>query len=60
MIGHTPLLRLHKLAHKHHVKANILAKCEFYNSLFSSKDRVALKMLEHAEKQGLTEDSVFV
>lgn len=60
MVGHTPLLRLHKLARKHHVKANILAKCEFYNPLFSSKDRVALKMLEQAEKQGLTADSVFV
>ena len=60
MVGHTPLLRLHKLEHKHHVKANILGKCEFYNPLFSSKDRVALKMLEQAEKQGLSKDSVFV
>ena len=60
MIGHTPLLRLPKLSRKHHVKAHILAKCEFYNPLFSSKDRVALKMLEQAEKQGLTQDSVFV
>ena len=53
MVGHTPLLKLNKLADKYQVKANLLAKCEFYNPLFSVKDRIAASMLDKAEKSGL-------
>lgn len=61
MVGHTPLLRLKKLAKKYRVKANLLAKCEFYNPLFSVKDRIALSMLTKAEKAGkINENTVFV
>lgn len=61
MVGHTPLLNLKKLARKFHVKANILAKCEFYNPLFSVKDRIAVSMLEKAEKSGkINPETVFV
>ena len=61
LVGDTPLLYLHKWAEKHQLKANILAKCEFYNPLFSIKDRAALKMIEQAEKQGkITKDTVFL
>ena len=61
LVGDTPLLHLHKWAEKHQLKANILAKCEFYNPLFSIKDRAALKMIEQAEKQGkITKDTVFL
>lgn len=61
MVGHTPMLRLNRLAEKYGVKANLLAKCEMYNPLFSVKDRVALRMLEEAEKSGqITDETVFV
>ncbi len=61
MVGHTPLLELHKLAAKYKVKARILGKCEFYNPLFSVKDRVALRMIEKAEASGLINpETVFV
>lgn len=61
MVGHTPLLRLRRWEHKHHLKAQILAKCEFYNPLFSVKDRAALKMIEKAEADGLVNnDTIFV
>ena len=43
------------------MKANLLAKCEFYNPAFSIKDRVALKMIENAEKSGkISDETVFV
>lgn len=61
MVGHTPLLKLNKLADKYQVKANLLAKCEFYNPLFSVKDRIAVSMLNKAEKSGRVNDNtVFV
>ncbi len=56
MIGHTPLVHLNLLQKKHHLKANILAKCEFYNPLFSVKDRAALFMIEKVEKEGKVSD----
>ena len=61
MVGRTPLLELHRFAHKYKVKAHILGKCEFYNPLFSIKDRIALQMLKKAETSGLVnENTVFV
>lgn len=52
MVGRTPLLRLHKLEHHYDTQAHILAKCEFYNPLFSVKDRIALQMIKDFEKEG--------
>lgn len=61
MVGHTPLLKMSKLAKKYKVKATLLGKCEFYNPLFSVKDRVALNMLEKAAKtRPITKDTVFI
>ena len=61
MVGRTPLLRLGKLMKKHEAKAEILAKCEFYNPLFSIKDRAALCMIEKLEKEGkILPETVFV
>ncbi len=61
MVGHTPLLRLHKWEQSHHLRAALIAKCEFYNPLFSVKDRAALKMIEKAEaERKITKDTVFV
>ncbi len=61
MVGNTPLLNMRRLCRKHKVKAVILGKCEAYNPLFSVKDRVALHMLEKAEKSGrINEKTVFL
>ncbi len=61
IIGNTPMLKLGKLSKHYKTKATILAKCEFYNPLFSVKDRVALRMIETAEKSGkIASDTVFV
>lgn len=61
LVGKTPLIKLSRLARKNKVKAHILAKCEFFNPLFSVKDRVALNMLEKAaEKYKITDETVFV
>lgn len=61
MVGKTPMLRLNKLARKYRLKGHILAKCEFYNPVFSVKDRVALSMIEAAEKRHkIGRDTVFV
>lgn len=61
LVGKTPLVKLSRLAKKYKVKGHILGKCEFYNPLFSVKDRVAKMMLEKAEKSGkVNENTVFV
>jgi cysteine synthase len=51
-IGATPLVRLSRLAAKHEVKAEILAKLEFFNPLASVKDRIGAAMIDAAEKSG--------
>ena len=60
LVGHTPLLRLGNLATKLRLNAEILAKCEMYNPLFSIKDRIALAMLERQEKKGINDETIFV
>ena len=53
MIGHTPLLELCNLEKELGLKARILAKIESRNPSGSVKDRIALAMVEAAEKEGL-------
>ena len=60
MVGHTPLLRLNKLKKAYNLNADILAKCEFYNPVFSIKDRVALNMINKAPFSLINEDTVFI
>ena len=60
IVGHTPLLRLNKLKKKFGFKADILAKCEFYNPIFSIKDRVALNMINKAPFSKINKDTVFI
>lgn len=50
-IGHTPLIKLNKVTAG--VNATVLAKVETFNPGNSIKDRMALKMIEDAEKAGL-------
>jgi cysteine synthase A len=60
-VGHTPLVRLNRIAQMAGAKATVLAKLEFFNPLSSVKDRIALSMVEAAEKSGkLTPSSILV
>src|ERR1700722_14593658 len=60
-IGNTPLIRLHRMAKEAGCVADILVKCEFFNPLSSVKDRIALAMVEAAEKSGrLKADTLLV
>ncbi|XP_013769816.1 cystathionine beta-synthase-like [Pundamilia nyererei] len=52
-IGHTPLVRLNKIPKEFGLKCDILAKCEFFNAGGSVKDRIALRMVEDAERAGV-------
>ncbi len=50
-IGNTPLIRLNRL--NKGIKGEILVKVEYFNPGNSVKDRMAIKMLEDAEKEGV-------
>jgi cysteine synthase A len=52
-IGDTPLVRLRRLPEMHEVKADILAKLEFFNPVDSVKDRIGVAMIEAMEAAGL-------
>lgn len=52
LIGHTPLLRLHRFEENSGAKARILAKLEFFEPAGSVKDRIALNMIRGKEKSG--------
>jgi len=49
-IGHTPVVKLNRLAPDH---VTMYVKCEFFNPLSSVKDRLAIGIIEDAEKRGL-------
>ncbi|WAP67143.1 cysteine synthase A [Jiella pelagia] len=51
-IGDTPLVRLDKFAREYGVKANLLAKLEFFNPIASVKDRIGVAMIEKLEAEG--------
>jgi cystathionine beta-synthase len=51
IIGNTPLVRLHSVSEG--IAATVLAKVEYFNPGGSVKDRIALRMVEEAEKAGL-------
>lgn len=51
-IGQTPLVRLNSIPKTFQLECEILAKCEYFNAGGSVKDRIALRMIEDAEKSG--------
>src|SRR5438128_10188821 len=51
-IGHTPMVRLNRIP-RDVVKATVLAKIETFNPGNSIKDRMAVKMIEDAERAGM-------
>ena len=61
LIGGTPILKLNRYAKKAGVTdATILAKLEYLNPAGSVKDRIALAMMEDAEKKGLLKEGATI
>lgn len=53
LIGNTPLLEIHRFAAAENLDARILVKLEYFNPAGSVKDRIALALIEDAERRGL-------
>lgn len=53
LVGNTPLLQLNVYSKKENLNTNIIAKLEYFNPAGSVKDRIALAMIEDAEKRGV-------
>lgn len=53
LIGNTPLLELNRFSETKGIQTPVIAKIEFFNPGGSVKDRIALAMIEDAEKKGL-------
>lgn len=51
-IGHTPLVRIRRLAEEAGAKADVLLKLEFFNPLSSVKDRIGVAMIDALEAEG--------
>ncbi|KAA6386930.1 MAG: Methionine gamma-lyase [Streblomastix strix] len=56
LVGNTPIVRLNKITEG--CKGNICAKIEFFSPLQSVKDRIAVSMIEEAEKEGIIKRGV--
>ncbi|XP_070345060.1 cystathionine beta-synthase-like protein isoform X6 [Equus asinus] len=52
-IGDTPMVKINKIGKKFGLKCELLAKCEFFNPGGSVKDRIAVRMIEDAERAGI-------
>ena len=61
LIGNTPLVELTQIEKELDLKAKLIAKLELFNPAGSVKDRVALAMINDAEKRGvLSKESVII
>lgn len=61
LIGQTPIMELSNYKNKYNLDVTLLVKLELFNPAGSIKDRLALAMIEKAEKSGvLTKDSVII
>jgi len=61
LVGRTPLLELCNIQKSLDLKAKVIAKLEYLNPAGSVKDRVAVSMINEAEKEGrLREGSVII
>ena len=58
LIGNTPLVRIRRMAEG--LKADIVAKLEFYNPAHSVKDRIGVAMIDAAEKAGLIKPETII
>lgn len=53
LTGNTPLVEVHHLEEKFNLQARLLVKTESFNPAGSVKDRIARRMIEDAEKEGI-------
>lgn len=60
IIGKTPLLEVSNLEKKLNLKARVLVKLEYFNPAGSVKDRIALAMIEDAEKKGTLKEGATI
>ena len=56
LVGRTPLLQLNGYSNLHGLTADIIGKLEYFNPNQSVKDRIALSMIEDAERKGLLKE----
>ena len=56
LVGNTPLVRLNNLIKKDELKADVLAKLEYFNPAGSVKDRIAKEMILDAIEKGLIKE----
>ncbi len=59
-IGNTPLVRIKRLAEGLDVRADIVAKLEFFNPLASVKDRIGAAMIQDLEERGMIKDNTII
>lgn len=52
LVGNTPIVEFHRLEEKLGLKGRIAGKLEYFNPAGSHKDRIALEIIEEAEKRG--------
>ena len=57
LVGNTPLLRVNNLIKKDELKADVLAKLEYFNPAGSVKDRIAKEMILDALEKGLINEN---
>lgn len=57
LVGNTPLVRVNNLIKKDELKANVLAKLEYFNPAGSVKDRIAKEMIQDALEKGLINEN---
>lgn len=60
LIGNTPLLELSGIEKRYNLEATLIAKLEYFNPGGSVKDRVALSMIEDAERKGVLTPSAVI
>lgn len=53
LVGNTPLFELNNIKEKYQLDNNLYGKLEYYNPAGSVKDRIAVKMIDEAFKEGL-------
>lgn len=53
LVGNTPLVEIERIAKARGAEAQVVAKVEYFNPGGSVKDRIALNMIEDAERKGL-------
>ncbi len=61
LVGSTPIIKLNNIIKKHHLKANLFGKLEWFNPTGSIKDRIAKEMLDDAYQKGsINEDTTII